>query len=144
MGLVRRVNKGQMTVELAVGIPVFIAVAFVVCNAMIYLGHCSAFDRLAKDAVRVWAAVPASGQSSTRSSELIAAALKESFPDSSVSVSVAARDAVGGLVTYEATLRFTPTFFGRGGPGSVFGVDLWTLSHSVRITIDPYRPGVFV
>ena len=49
---------GQMTVELAVCIPVLLAVVGVAINLMVFLGDCARFDRLAAEAVRLEAASP--------------------------------------------------------------------------------------
>lgn len=43
--------SGQMTVELAVLVPVVIVVALTVFNLMRFVSACSAFDRIAADAV---------------------------------------------------------------------------------------------
>ncbi len=133
-----------MTVELAAGIPVFIAIAFVVFNAMLFMENCAAFDRLAKDAVRTYAASPAHGQTLDDSVALVQESLRRSFSYDYVSVSVEAHKSALGLATFTATLRFTPTLFGRSFSGSVFGVDMWSPSHAVQMTVDPYRPGVVV
>ena len=39
---------GQMTVELAVMIPVLVAIAVIAMNAMLFFSECAAFDRLAR------------------------------------------------------------------------------------------------
>lgn len=139
-----RAQCGQMTVELAVCIPVLIAVALVVFNAMLFLENCAAFDRLARDAVRVYAATPAHGQSRSDSAVLVQSQLEEAFSEDYLSVSVQVSDKAPGFVTYTATLQFMPTLFGRHFSGTVFGVSIGVLSHTTQLVIDPYRPGVIV
>lgn len=64
MGVKKRARKawanqaGQMTVELAVAFPVVVAVAVIAMNALLFLSECAAFDRVARDAVRVHATSP--------------------------------------------------------------------------------------
>lgn len=43
-----RDERGQMTVELAVMIPVLVAIAVIAMNAMLFFSECAAFDRLAR------------------------------------------------------------------------------------------------
>ena len=139
--MIKRRTCGQMTVELAVAIPAFIAVALVVFNAMLFLENCAAFDRLAKDAVRVHASSPAYGQSASDSAALIQASLQESFSADYCEVSVQSASVSWGFMRYTATLRFTPTLFGRPFSGVVFSTVLAPLEHSAQLTVDPYRPG---
>lgn len=141
-GTATRATRGQMTVELAVGIPVFIAVALVVFNAMLFLENCAAFDRQAKDAVRVYATAPAYGQGIGDSAALIRASLEESFSADYLSVAVYTQGSSLGFTTYTVCLRFTPTLFGRGFSGTVFSVVLAPIEHRTQLTVDPYKPGV--
>lgn len=134
-------TKGQMTVELAVGIPVFIAVALVVFNAMLFLENCAAFDRQAKEAVRVYAAAPAYGQGVGDSAALVQASLEKAFSKDYLSVSVYTQGSPVGFTTYTACLRFTPTLFGRDFSGTVFSVVLAPIEHKTQLTVDPYKPG---
>ena len=137
-----RSTQGQMTVELAVTIPALIAVAVLVFNAMLFLENCAAFDRLAKDAVRVYTAAPAHGQSAADSAALVQSALQQSFSADYCDVNVQASSVSWGFTRYTATLRFTPTLFGRAFSGVVFSTVLRPLEHSTQLTVDPYKPGV--
>ncbi len=138
----KRSTQGQMTVELAVSIPAIIAVAVLVFNAMLFLENCAAFDRIAKDAVRVYAAAPAHGQSPADSAALIQGALEESFSADYCNVSVQSASVSWGFTQYTATLRFTPTLFGRAFSGVVFSTVLGPIEHRTQLTVDPYKPGV--
>ena len=144
MGLGQWESKGQMTVELAVAIPVFVALSLVVFNGMLFLENCAAFDRLALDAIRVYASSPGYGQSAQEGAVLVETCLKEAFPQDYLDVSVVSSGTGMGLVAYRATLHFTPTLFGRGASSGVFGVSLVCFDHSVQLVVDPYRPGAVI
>lgn len=49
-------ERGQMTVELAVVFPALLAVAVIAVNALLFFSECAAFDRVAREAVRLHAA----------------------------------------------------------------------------------------
>ncbi len=53
---------GQMAVEMAVVMPVVIIIAVIVVNAMTFFSECASFDRVGRNAVRIYAASPAYGQ----------------------------------------------------------------------------------
>lgn len=133
-----------MTVELVVALPALIAVAVVVVNACLFLSECAAFDRVASDAVRAFATSPAFGEEDVAACGEIAAELERNFSRDYLSSSVEAESSAGGLATYRMTLEFSPTLFGKGLKSEVFGVSLPKLSHEVSLTVDPYKPGVFL
>ena len=66
-------DRGQMTVELLVVLPVVLIVAVVAVNALTFFGDCAAFDRVARNAVRLCAASPAYGQDAGRGAEEVRA-----------------------------------------------------------------------
>ena len=135
-------RHGQMTVELMVALPVLIAVAVVLVNALSFMGECAAFDRLARDAVRVCAASPGYGCDVQRCAADAQALLAHSFDDEGSSVSVEVEGRAMGCLKYQAELLFVPTLFGRSFSGNVFGVEFFPLRHRVYLVVDPYRPGV--
>lgn len=137
-------QSGQMTVEFAVAFPVMIIVAVVAVNALLFFGECAAFDRIARDSVRVHAASPAYGQTTEQTRALVAQAVEESLAADNVTAAVAVAGQSPGLTTFTATLRFFPTLFGLGLKSSVFGVELPCLEHSVSMTVDAYKPGVVI
>ena len=144
MGRVVRSQAGQMTVELAVVMPVMIAVALIVVNSILFMSECAAFDQLAKDAIRVHAASPGYGMDAHECAARIQETLALSFNKDFEQVSVAVRDAAGGHRCYEATLLFMPTLFGRSFSGGVFGVSLPSVSHCTQLVVSPFKPGVVV
>ena len=139
-----RCEKGQMTVELAVAMPVLIIVAVIAANAVTFLGDCAVFDRVAHEAIRVHAASPAYGQGLDQSCALVEQAVREALSASNVEVSVSCGDAGLDFVRFTATLEYSPTLFGLGLRSEVFGVALPTLEHSTSYVVDVYKPGVVV
>ena len=154
MGTIRRARdaagreqgfeRGQSTVELVTALPILLVVAFIVVNATLFLSECAAFDRLAPQAVRVHAASPAYGQDVSAGKDLVQRQLEAAFPEENLSVEVAVRETAGGMLSFDATLRFFPTLFGLGLRTEVLGVALPQLSHTVACTVDRYKPGVIV
>lgn len=59
-------------------------------------------------------------------------------------VQVSASEDQGGLTTYTATLAFTPTIFGAYPLRRVFDVELSPIEHPITMSVDSYKPGVFV
>ncbi len=140
-----RDERGQMTVELAVMIPVLVAIAVIAMNAMLFFSECATFDRLARNAVRVFATSPAYGEDTSQSCAAALDAIEEGMGIADknyleASVSVASESF--GQKRFRATLRFTPTLFGMGLKSSVFGVSLPQLEHSTELVVDVYKPGV--
>lgn len=145
VGVCSRIGeRGQATMELLAVLPVMLAVALIVTNAVLFLSECAAFDRLVPQAVRVHASSPAYGQEVQDSRALVQAQLDEAFPEENLKVSVAVAQAAEGRLSFDATLEFAPTLFGMGLRSEVLGVELPRLSHTVTCTVDQYKPGVMV
>lgn len=138
----RLADAGQATIELVAVLPVLLLVALVVSNAVEFMGHCAALDRLAPQAVRVCAASPAYAQDAQDSRALVEAELASAFPNENVEVSVAVESVAGGLLEFRARLDFSPTLFGMGLRARMFGMELPSLSHTAVFAVDPYKPGV--
>ena len=137
-------ERGQMTVELAVVFPVLLAVAVIAVNALLFFSECAAFDRVAREAVRVHAASPACGQGLEQSCALVSQTVEQAFDRPYVGTRVAVEGTAGGHARFTATIEFSPTLFGLGLKSSVFGVALPHLEHAVSLTVDPYKPGVLL
>lgn len=137
-------EAGQATIELVVMLPVLLAVAFIVMNAMLFLSECASFDRMVPQAVRVHAASPSYGQDAQQAKNLVESQLKEEFDKENLSVSVAVRTVSGGMLRFDATLEFAPTLFGLGIRSEFFGVSLPKLSHTASLTVERYKPGVVI
>lgn len=139
-----RNEKGQMTVEFMAAVPVLLVVAVIAVNALTFFGDCASFDNLFRDAVRTQAASPAYGQDVAQSASLVETTLKGSFDRSNLKVQVGVEGVSGGLSSFTGTLEYWPTLFGMGLRQEVWGVQLPSLKHSVRLSIDCYKPGVLL
>ena len=139
-----RRTSGQMTVELAVAMPVLIIVAVVAVNAMTFLGDCAAFDRIAHDAVRIHAAAPAYGQGAEQSAALVQQEITAAMGRDNLEVSVTHAGTGADFDEYRATLSYAPTLFGMGLRSEVFGVSMPKLVHETAYVVDTYKPGVIL
>ncbi|MDJ1650272.1 MULTISPECIES: TadE/TadG family type IV pilus assembly protein [Gordonibacter] len=137
-------EAGQMTVELAVVFPVLLVVAVIAVNVLLFFSECAAFDRTAREAVRVYATSPAYGQGLEQSQALVQQTVQAAFDKPYLASRVATEGVSGGAVRFTATLEFSPTLFGMGLKSSVFGVALPHLEHSVALVVEPYKPGVLL
>jgi hypothetical protein len=139
-----RCNSGQMTIEYAIMFPVMLAIALIATNSILFLGECSSFDRLFRESVCVLAPSPASEQTSAQVCAQIEESLDEFKTRSYLNYEVSSAAGNDDLTTYSATLSFTPTLFGSNPLRQVFGVSLPALTHTVTMSIDAYKPGVFL
>lgn len=145
MGIGKTPNRstcGQMTIELAVAMPVLIIVSVIAVNVVTFFGECAVFDRAVHEAVRVYAASPAYGQGLGQSCALVEEAAREAVDAPNVEVSVGYGEMGFDYVEFSATLEFHPTLFGLGLRSEVFGVALPALSHTTSYVVDVYKPGV--
>ncbi len=149
-------NKGQAAVEMAVVMPVLLAVAGIAINFMIFLGDSARFDRVAAEAVRTEAASPGYGKySSVARAGDVQAKIEQSFAGSdhlSFDVSVdesgigSSSDDDGSIgfsllpmnETFTCTMNYRPWGFGD----TFFKVRFTGIPHTRTYVIDPYRPGV--
>ena len=139
-----RATSGQMTVELAVALPVLIAVTVIAVNAMAFFCDCAVFDRVACEAVRVYATAPAYGEDAGQACAMVEQAICQQLDEPNVSVSVWHGSTGADFDEYTMQLMYAPTLFGRGFRGEVFGVHLPLLTHTTRYVVDSYRPGVVI
>ena len=146
MGMMKRLGekRGQMTVELAVAMPVLIVVAVIAVNACTFVAECATFDRVVHQAVRVHAASPAYGQDAAQSCMLVESEIRAALSDGALEVRVEHAETGMDLDAFDVTLVFHPTLFGMGLRSSVFGVGLPALTHTVTYVVDAYKPGVVV
>lgn len=135
-------ERGQMTVELCLFLPVAIVIAVIVMNAVTFFGSCAEFDRVARNAVRVHATSPSYSQGSGERAQLVQGALDAAFTAENLSCDVCVSSDFQGFDTYEMTLDFQPTLFGMGLRDNVLGVPLPPLTHTSRLTVCPYKPGM--
>lgn len=136
--------SGQMTVEFVIAFPVMFLIGIIAINALLLFSECAAFDRIAKEAVRIHASSPAYGQTLEQSCEAIEQEIAGHFEKEYLNSSLSFSQDISGHVQFIATLRFSPTLFGMGLRSEVLGVALPQLKHSTSIVIDSYRPGVLI
>jgi hypothetical protein len=158
-GALRVQRSGQMSVELALCIPVVLAVIAIVVNTMVYLDVSARFDRLAADAVRIEAVSPGYEAYGTEArADKVRALLEKEFAAEADFVHIEVHASTGSdgsgsapagivgfslipeLETYECTLYYSPWGF----KGSFFGVRFLETSRTRSYTIDPFRPGVLL
>ena len=161
-----RSRKGQAAVEMAVVMPVLLAVVGITINLMVYLGDCARFDRVAAEAVRTAAASPGYGNYGTVArAQKVQASIEAVFADEShLSFSVVGSEsglgggsgATGGGAgggedgvgfsllphheTFVCKMNYRPWGFGN----SFFGVEFTGIPHTRSYVIDPYHPGVLL
>ncbi len=147
-------QSGQMTVELAILVPVVIAVALVVANLMEFVDACAAFDRLSLDEIIAEGVSPAGEQSVVASVAAVGAALGSALGgEARCDVEVTAERvsaeegellSVAPLLTrYTCTMVFRPWPRELRLPGITYVAPL-ELRHERTLVIDRYRPGVVV
>lgn len=158
---VRR-TRGQMSVELAVCIPVILAVVGVSLNVLGYMNVCSRFDRVAADAVRSQATSPGYGEegsllAASRVEGVIEAAFNgEGVNGFDLDFSVSTTQ-IGGfgsatntdegigfsmlsrLERYDCALTYHPWPFSE-----IVFLQFFELTHTRSYVVDPYRPGVLL
>lgn len=155
-------KRGQMTVELAICIPVILAIVGISLNVLGYLNVCARFDRVAADAVRSQAssagygeegiALAASRVRSTIESAFqsgggegfnvefevhvtsLGSGQEETASGESISFSMLSR-----LERYECTVTYHPWPFSQ-----IVFLSFFELTHTRSYTIDPFRPGVLL
>lgn len=138
-------SRGQMTIEFALLFPVMLMIALIACNSILFLSECASFDRIFRESVCVFAPSPASEETTGQICAHIEEALAQFNERDYLSCSVSASEDQGGLTTYTATLAFTPTIFDAlSGFCRVFDVELSPIEHPITMTVDSYKPGVFV
>ena len=118
-----------------------IIVAVVLVNALSFASECARFDREARNAIRCEASTPAINEGYFGPASRIGSALQSSFSASNESTSVSVSKSSLFTTRYECELMWSPTLFGLGMKTSVFGVQLFQLSHKCALSVDPYRAG---
>ncbi len=141
-------ESGQMSVELAVSLPIALVVLLISVNLMMFLAQCARFDNIAAQSVIGCAtAMPAGTGSLPAEIEREIEARMGSNTRLSHSVrEVSSGEDVGFLGTartYECEMRFSP-WPSPGRSISIAGTSsgsITVLKRIRRIAIDPYRPG---
>ena len=144
--------SGQMTVELAVLVPIIVVVALAVVNLMSFSELCARFDRVAPDAVLAHGASPSGAPEGLGGVEEVAEAIRASLDAGACEVEVRVEDAsgpeAGAMLDLAAgTVRFVCTMRYRPWPStvSIAGVGYQApalLVHERSVVVDRYRAGV--
>ncbi|MDR0513690.1 MAG: hypothetical protein LBG81_00820 [Coriobacteriaceae bacterium] len=137
-------RKGQMTVELALAFPVFIVVAAISVNVMMFFSECAAFDRVALDAIRICATGASYGESLGSASCRLDDLIGNTWDKPYLHYESRAEPDILGHTRFTATLEFYPTLFGLDLRPSLFGISLPPIRHSVSLVVDTYKPGVLI
>lgn len=137
-------ESGQMTVEMAVAMPALVVVAVIAVNACTFFYQCAVFDRVAHEAVRVYATSPAYGEGPGQACASVEQAVRSQLDDQNLDVSVTYAKVGADFDEYRVTLGFQPTLFGMGLRSEVFGVSMPQLEHATSYVVDSYKPGVIV
>ncbi len=152
-----RSERGQMTVELAVMVPVCIVVALIVFNLVRFAVVCAEFDRVAQDAVISQGVAPSGEQSAANACSEVKACVVAALNAEYVDVSVTTEGVLDGegtsrgiafpvsplLTRFVCTLRYQtwPRAMTLAG---VCYAPPFVLEHSKSIVVDRYRAGVVV
>lgn len=155
--LLESLNKeqsGQMSVEIATLVPVVIAVALLIINALHFAEIVARFDRVAPNAVLVCGVVPSGAVSDYAYQEAVASQIQEAMQEYSCSVKVQSEQiGVGdsrallnlsaGTVRYTCTLVYTPWPCAISIAGTRYQLPL-EVSHEISLVVDRYRGAVIV
>lgn len=146
-------ETGQMSVELAVVIPVVIAVCLICYNAGRYAMLCADFDRLAQNACVVYGVSPSGEQSSAHAAAEIKAELASELPSELVTVDVQAEGMsadphqpltflISPLLTrYTCVMKYKPWPLSFVLAGTELSLDIG-LEHKKSLVVDRFRPRV--
>lgn len=149
-------ERGQMTVEAAIMIPVLIVGAITVANLMSFVEACGAFDRIAADAVVSQGVSPSGIQTDSVACDQVRSCIEDALGrEETCSVEVEASD-IGhgwsrgaafslfpGLTRYTCTLRYRP-WPGRFTIAGITYSPPPVLTHTQTLVVDRYRAGVIV
>lgn len=145
-------ESGQMSVEVAVIIPLALVVAITMANIMGYLSCCAVFDRASLDAVLAHGVSPAGLQTELSAVAEVEAAIGEAMgenPAVSIEVSATALSSPSSLLVSLSPhlTRFTCTLHFRPWPQHLrfAGVSMdapFEIVHTRSLVVDRYRPGV--
>lgn len=144
MGMNFQGEKGQMTIEFVVVFPVLLVIALISVNVVLFLSECSSFDRLFRQEVARLAPSPSYGQTGAEIAGRIESDLAGNFNRDYLRVRASCSGRSDGLVSYVGTLEFHPTLFGMGPLRGAFGVSFPSMSHSQKLVVDAYKPGVLI
>ena len=154
---VSRKESGQMTVELAVLVPVAVVVGLTVWNLLRFVEACALFDRVALDAAISQGVVPSGEVSSLSAVGAVQSCIEAAMDSKSCTVEVTSRSLTGEerrregisfpvsplLTDFVCTLSYHPWPSSFVIAGVSYDSPL-VLRHSRSIVVDRFRSGVVV
>lgn len=144
-------QAGQMTVELAVTLPVVVVVALVIYNLGRFVQLCAAFDQVSLDAMVSQGVSPPGEQSELSATGAIRSVVRAALPGNDFDVQVSAAGGWDGdgsgltlaphLVRYRCVLEYRPWPRSLVIAGVRMGTPL-RLRHERTLVVDRFRSGV--
>lgn len=152
LGACVREQSGQMAVELAVLMPVIIAVALIGFNVLRFAELVARFDRVAPDAVLIQGVSPSGSSELGAGVSAIEEQILSAMPEGSCEVAVS-QQMVGfsdtgalinlgaGTVRYTCTLTYNPWPLSLSIAGVHFRLPI-SITHERSLVVDRYRAGI--
>lgn len=145
-------ERGQMTVELAVLLPVVIVVALICFNALRFAELVARFDRVAPDAVLVQGVSPAGSPEGLAGVDEVRSQINAAMPEGACEVQVSletlgAHEAgaifnlAAGSVRYVCSMSYKPWPASVSIAGASYSLPL-ELEHKRSFVVDKYRAGI--
>ena len=153
MGMMRD-ERGQMSVELAVLMPVALALLVIVVDLMVFMGDCARFDRVSAQMVRINVASPSADAYGRDASGAI---------QQGISAAMGGRDRLDIQVSYQGKLysatdedgllsllpqpqcyRCSMTYHPWPFNVGFLGFAPLSIQHHRDYVIDSYRPGILI
>ncbi len=148
-------EKGQMSVELVVCLPVILIVAFIAIHGMIFAAACARFDEITPQFVRVEAT---KGLDESVTCHVLESGIKEAlsvYPGISIAVTSEWIDGITGdefgeidktyfIVPHHTRYRVLLSYLPVGLPSSIFGFEITGIIHQQSFAVDSYKPGIWM
>ncbi len=143
-----RGERGQMSVELAVCLPVILMVMVLAIDMLVFMAECARFDHVVPQQIEAYAtSVKGSNATISEIKANILESLESKFDADYESVSVSQKKGStllnddSRVRIYTCTLEMTPWPLASGGI-TLFGMTIPTsLTHTCSLAIDPYDVG---
>lgn len=132
-------NKGQMTVEFSVVLPVLLIIALVLVNVLSFVSETAKFDRCARNAIRTFVTSQGRGQEISDIRAYVTKALMSEFDKNNEDVECSSVEADFGLKRLYCKLSWQPTLFGLGLKDEILGIATPKLTHEVELVVDKYK-----
>ncbi len=134
-------EDGQMTIELAVCLPVILVVFVIVFDCLLFVSECAKFDHMAAQGILTYGT---SSSADSLGTQAACSQVQEHLGDefskhgSSVEVSVSSE---GWFDTYTCVFAFSPWPFSAASVAGVSSGIPVRLTHEYALAVDTYAPG---